>query len=117
MHHQGILNAIANLIPHYFQFKIYEEGKTKYDCQDKQLFRFAKAEAETGYRLTSESDIDRVRAVSLQAERSALYHLLKAKNNLYEVGELQAIDKIIANLNEKLSMLYNRVYSERTDIF
>ena len=117
MHHQGILNAIVNLIPHYFQFKIYEEGKTKYECQDKELFRFAKAEAETGYRLTSESDIDRVRAVQLQSERAALYHLLKAKNNLYEVSELQAINQIIANLNEKLSILYNRVYTKRTDIF
>ena len=32
------LQAIANLIDHYFDFRIFEQGKSKYDCRRKQLF-------------------------------------------------------------------------------
>lgn len=58
---KGVLNAIANLEPHYFRFKIYQEGKVKYKCPDKVLFVWKKDEVETNYRLTSESDLDRDR--------------------------------------------------------
>lgn len=34
------LKAFANLAHHYFHFKIYEEGVSKYKCKDKVLFDF-----------------------------------------------------------------------------
>lgn len=37
---QLITQAIANLVDHYFNFRIYEPGKTKYDCKPKELFKF-----------------------------------------------------------------------------
>lgn len=38
------LKAFANLAHHYFHFKIYEEGVSKYKCKDKILFDFANHE-------------------------------------------------------------------------
>lgn len=40
---QGILNTIASLAVHFFHFKHYEEGKSKYKCEDKVLFNFSDA--------------------------------------------------------------------------
>ena len=33
--------VFASLVAHYFHFKYYEEGKSKYSCLDKQLFDFS----------------------------------------------------------------------------
>ena len=116
-HPKGVFNAIANLIPHYFRFKIYEEGKLKSECKDKELFRFKRDDVELGYRLTSESDIDRVRAVNMDTERTALYFLNKAKTKLLGTDYYVDIDRVTRELNTRLYEKSVHIYSNRTDIF
>lgn len=36
-----LLTLFASLVPHYFRFKYYEEGKRKDRCKDKELFDFS----------------------------------------------------------------------------
>lgn len=38
--HDGIWQMFISLVNHYFHFKHYEDGKTKYHCEDKKLFKF-----------------------------------------------------------------------------
>lgn len=35
-----LITAFANLVQHYFDFRIYKQGKRKYDCKKKELFKF-----------------------------------------------------------------------------
>lgn len=42
---EGQLAVFQSLVQHYFHFKHYIYGKTKYDCPDKQLFNFNTNEA------------------------------------------------------------------------
>lgn len=35
-----MLDVFVSLCSHYFHFKYFDEGKLKYDCMDKQLFKF-----------------------------------------------------------------------------
>lgn len=42
----AILNVFASLQPHYFRFVKYEEGKRKYDCEEKKLFDWSKDQTE-----------------------------------------------------------------------
>lgn len=114
---QGIVNAIANLVPHYFRFKIYEEGKRKSLCRDKVLFIFADSEYEKGYRLTNEGDTGRVRHVDIEDDTIALNHLIKAKMKLYG-GEFDPqLTDIITKLAQRLDKKYSRQYGDATDIF
>lgn len=113
----GVFNALVNLIPNYFRFKIYEEGKVKSQCKDKELFRFKKNEAECGYRLTSESDIDRVRSVPLDNLQKALYHLSKAQVPLSSTkwsSKCQSLiqELVFAHNDKSLS-----IYSKDSDVF
>lgn len=114
---KGVFNAIVNLIPYYFRFKIYEEGKVKSDCLDKVLFRFKPEEAETGFRLTSESDIDRVRRVDTSEEQTALYFINKAKLKLIGSSFFGQINSLSNELMMEIQRRNARTYTERSDIF
>lgn len=116
-HHQGIVNALANLIPYYFHFKIYEEGKRKSLCQDKVLFIFDKDEFEQGYRLTNESDYDRVRHVDIEDDVIAVNHLVRAKMKLAGTEFDPELTDIITKLQHRLDQKSMKIYDKHTDIF
>lgn len=114
---KGIVNAIANLIPYYFRFKIYEEGKRKSLCKDKQLFIFADDEYERGYRLTNESDADRVRHVNLEDDIIAVNHLVRAQQKLTGTQFSPQLTKIITELQRNIDRRSMSIYSKHSDIF
>ena len=114
---QGIVNAIANLVPYYFRFKIYEEGKRKSLCRDKELFIFDDNEYESGYRLTNESDTDRVRAVEVEDDIIALNHLVKAKTKLVGTEYDAILTEIITKMAQQVDRKSMNIFSSRSDIF
>lgn len=114
---QGLINAFANLVPFYFHFKIYEEGKRKSLCQDKILFVFDDAEYEPGYRLTNESDTGRVRHVSIEDDVIAFNHLVRAKLKLTGAEFDSELTEIITKLQQRLDRKTMQIYSKHTDIF
>lgn len=116
-HHQGLVNALANLIPYYFHFKIYEEGKRKSLCQDKTLFIFDENEFEQGYRLTNVSDYGRVRHVDLENDVIAVNHLVRAKMKLAGTEFDPELTDIITKLQHRLDQKSIKIFDEHTDIF
>ena len=98
---RGVLNAIANLIPYYFRFKIYEPNKRKSLCKDKKLFDFSKDDAELGYRLTSASDAARVRTEWVLDDDRVLRYLSKAYGILRETNHGQKVASIIRDIQSK----------------
>mgnify|MGYP003288369015 CR=1 FL=1 len=114
---QGVVNAIANLVPYYFRFKIYEEGKRKSLCKDKTLFIFSDDEYESGYRLTNESDTDRVRNVELEDDIIAVNHLVRAKMKLSGTEYDQELTDLITKLQYRIDQRSMKIYSKHTDIF
>ena len=115
--HLGIVNALANLVPYYFHFKIYEEGKRKSLCEDKVLFIFDKDECEQGYRLTNESDINRVRKVDVEDDIIAVNHLVKAKMKLTGTEFDQTLTELITKLQHRVDAKSMKIYDKHTDIF
>lgn len=116
-HHQGIVNALANLIPYYFHFKIYEEGKRKSLCQDKVLFIFDENEFEQGYRLTNVSDYERVRHVDLEDDVIAVNHLVRAKMKLAGTEFDPELTDMITKLQHRLGQKSMKIFDKHTDIF
>lgn len=114
---QGVLNAIANLIPYYFKFRIFDPNKRKSDCPEKILFKFSAKEVEKGYRLTSESDIDRVRHIETDVERIAANHLLKAATKLSTTRFYSSTLQLYQELTEEISAKSRSQYGKRTDIW
>lgn len=114
---QGVLNAIANLVPYYFRFKIYEEGKRKSLCKDKVLFIFDDNEFENGYRLTNESDTDRIRQVDIEDDVIAINHLVRAKLKLTGTEFDQQIEDVITKLQQRVDRRSMSIYNKRSDIF
>lgn len=114
---QGVTNALANLIPYYFRFKIYEEGKRKSNCQDKTLFIFDDAEVEQGYRLQNQSDAGRVRAVKMEDDIIALNHLVKAKMKLYGSEYANQLGDMINELSHKVDQKSLKIFDTDGDIF
>ena len=115
--HLGIVNALANLVPYYFHFKIYEEGKRKSLCEDKVLFIFDKNEYEQGFRLTNESDINRVRKVDIEDDIIAVNHLVKAKLKLAGTEYDQTLTDLITKLQRRVDAKSMKIYDKHTDIF
>lgn len=115
--HLGIVNALANLVPYYFHFKIYEEGKRKSLCEDKVLFIFDKDEYEQGFRLTNESDINRVRKVDVEDDIIAVNHLVKAKMKLIGTEYDQTLTDLITKLQHRVDAKSMKIYDKHTDIF
>ena len=114
---KGITNAIANLIPYYFRFKIYEEGKRKSLCEDKQLFIFADDEFEPGYRLTNESDAGRVRHVDMEDDIIAVNHLVRARMKLIGREFDTQLGDIITKLTQEIDRRSSMQFDTPDDIF
>lgn len=114
---KGIINALANLVPYYFRFKIYEEGKRKSLCQEKQLFIFDDDEPELGWRLNNSSDANRVRKVNVEEDVIALNHLVKAKMKLWGTKYDAKLSELITELTRQIDTKSASQYSDRTDIF
>lgn len=114
---QGIINAIANLIPYYFKFRIYREGIKKSNCKEKILFRFTDDEVETGYRLTSESDIARVRPVQVDTDITAVKHLCRAATLLWGSQESTEITNIIHQLSDKIQRKSAKSFDQFAEIW
>lgn len=114
---KGVLNAIANLIPYYFRFKIYEEGKRKSLCKDKVLFIFDDNEFENGYRLTNESDTDRIRQVDIEDDVIAINHLVRAKLKLSGTEFDQQITDVITKLQQRVDRRSMTIYKKPVEIF
>lgn len=114
---KGLINALANLVPYYFRFKIYEEGKRKSLCKDKQLFIFDDDEYEQGYRLTNESDFQRVRHVDLEDDIIAVNHLVRAKLKLAGSEFDRDLTKLITELQQRIDRRSLSIYSKHTDVF
>lgn len=114
---KGVTNAIANLVPYYFRFKIYEEGKRKSLCRDKELFIFDDSEYESGYRLTNESDAGRVRAVELEDDVIAMNHLVRAKLKLTGSEFDPVLTEIITKMMQRIDARSTKIYGKPTEIF
>lgn len=115
--HKGVVNAFANLIPYYFHFKIYEEGKRKSLCQDKVLFIFADDEFEDGYRLQNQSDMNRVRNVDIEDDVRAIHHLVRAKMKLAGTEFDQQLTDLITKLQHRLDAKSIKIYTKDTEVF
>lgn len=114
---QGVVNAIANLIPYYFRFKIYEEGKRKSLCEEKKLFIFDQSEYENGYRLTNESDMDRVRHVDIEDDVIAVNHLVRAKLKLIGTEYDSTLTELITKLQLRINRRSTMQFGKHSDIF
>lgn len=112
---KGVLNAIANLIPYYFRFKIYEEGRRKSLCDDKFLFRFDEDNVELGYRLTSSSDFGRVRSVQVEDDIIARRYLDKACMKLIGTKYERPLMDMINSLTDRISEKHTKTFSQKTD--
>lgn len=115
--HKGVVNAFANLVPYYFHFKIYEEGKRKSLCQDKQLFIFAEDEYESGYRLQNQSDMGRVRHVDIEDDVRAIHHLVRAKMKLAGTEYDQPLTELITKLQHRLDAKSMKIYTKEPEVF
>ncbi len=114
---QGIINAIANLVPYYFRFKIYVEGRRKSNCDDKILFIFDDAECEKGYRLLNQSDAGRIKPKHIENEVTALNHLVRASMKLYGTEYEQALRDVITKLSLAINRKSLSIYEDMPDIF
>lgn len=114
---KGITNALANLIPYYFRFKIYVEGKRKSNCEDKILFLFDEEECEQGFRLMNQSDAGRVRPAKIESDIIALNHLVKASVRLAGSEFTDSINDVIAKLSLRIDRKSLNLYQDNPDIF
>lgn len=114
---KGVLNAIANLIPHYFHFKIYEPNKRKSRCQDKVLFIFNSTEFESGFRLKNVSDAGRVRNVNVDDDRVALHHLINARMKLWGSRYDAQLQQIISDLDRSINKKCAEIYPSDAELF
>lgn len=84
--------AIANLIAHYFQFRIYRQGIRKYDCPEKKLFDFS--DADQHYLLRRES----VKRVYADKAIAQIRWLTTLRNQSGDMELRDACDKAIRRL-------------------
>lgn len=117
MHPKGVLNAIANLVPYYFKFRIYKEGVRKSNCPEKILFKFDEDDVELGYRITSESDIYRVRPVKVDDEIIALHHLDRAYMKLSGTQVAPSLMRIINEVHQRVTDRADRTFVKDPDVF
>lgn len=117
IHPKGVLNAIANLVPYYFKFRIYKEGVRKSNCPVKVLFKFDEDDVELGYRLTSESDIYRVRNVQVDDEIIALHHLDRAYMKIACTEVAPELMRVIQRVDQRIRDRADRTFVTDPDIF
>lgn len=99
----GVLNALANLIPYYFKFRIYREGVRKSNCEEKKLFDFSDEEIEMGYRLTNESDAERIRQKWVEEDNRVIRHLWAAYKLTKGTSEGERIAQLINEMQTKVA--------------
>lgn len=99
----GIWTAIRNLIPYYFHFKIYEEGKRKSRCRDKVLFRFDDEDTAPSFRLQNESDSRRLRPDEEQNVLNAIRQLSAIRGRLDGYEASAFISQAVGSLHNVLS--------------
>lgn len=114
---KGVLNAIANLIPYYFKFRKYREGVRKSNCKEKILFHFDDNEVERGYRLTSVSDMNRVRHQDTENDASALRHLVKAYMKLNGTEFAPKLAQLVNDVGERVREKSRRQYDAMSDVW
>lgn len=117
MENKGFANAFGNLVPYYFKFRIYEEGKRKSLCKEKILFKFAPSEFESGYRLVNASDLNRVRRIDVSDELIAANYLTKAYGKLYGSIEGMECQKLLQKVQEKISKKTDTIFAKKEEIF
>ena len=81
------------------------------------MFIFAEDEYETGYRLTNESDFDRVRHIDLEDDIVAINHLVRAKMKLACTEFDPELTEIITKLQHRVDQKSMKIYDKHTDIF
>lgn len=114
---KGILNAIANLIPYYFKFRIYREGVRKSNCKEKVLFHFDDDEAEKGYRLTNVSDMFRVRTQQTDDDVVGLNHLIRAYVKLSGTTFAPRIQTLVNEVGDRVREKSARSFDNDPDIW
>lgn len=119
---RGLINAFANLLPYYFRFKIYKEGVRKSRCPDKVLFTFSKDEFESGFRLTNESDFNRMRHVDLNENRQYEKALSRAFIHAPNEDAAVTIQQLQRNAHRILQetfirQLQDKIADETTGVF
>ena len=114
---QGVLNALANLIPYYFKFRIYREGVKKSNCEEKVLFKFDDAEAEKGYRLTSSSDANRIRKIEVEDDVVGLRMLDRAYHHLSGTEIAPELLRIIQKVHGRIMERSQSMYQKDSDVF
>lgn len=100
---KGILNALANLVPYYFHFRVYEPNKRKSLCRDKVLFNFDDDDTELGYRLTSASDAARQSTKWILEDDRVLHHLTIAYGILRNTDNGQKILGVIRDISLEMA--------------
>lgn len=81
--------AMANLVAHYFNFRIYRQGLTKYKCPEKKLFDFS--DVDEHYTLRREA----VRRTYADKAIAKVRWLLVLKNSTLDMELRDACDKAI----------------------
>lgn len=116
-HPRGILNAIANLIPFYFKFRIYKEGVRKTRCKEKVLFDFSKDDVEFGFRLVNTSDDGRIRPQDVSDDSKALYHLEHAIKYLAGRSESVGVQNVINTVMDRILIRYRAQFTTKDEMF
>lgn len=101
-----MLAMFASLVEHYFHFKIYQDGVTKYKCKDKELFRFGTMEhSYVVEKVASPLSVDR----SLQALISRVKHYRETHSRLEQRAAADALIKCL--VDEDMSRLCSNPWS------
>lgn len=90
-----LLQAFANLSRHYFDFRIYEPAKKKYDCKRKELFDI-KTEDETYSLKNTLAKRAYDKTMSQQ-----LKWLMQIRGGVYEPDDVAACERLIATIKER----------------
>jgi len=90
-----LLQAFANLARHYFDFRIYEPAKKKYDCRKKELFNI-KIEDDTYTLKNTLAKRSYDKTMSQQ-----LKWLLQIRGGVYDADDVAACERLIATIKER----------------
>lgn len=129
---QQIQLAIANLVSHYFQFRVYKEGIRKYDCPEKKLFEFSEIDehyrlsnvaldtTQSGYRLGIVRTLQRIRTKLVDAEmldcvdRLIKHFESRDRRSMEFLGTSPKMLQLLMSLNSQRAE--NLTYSQVSDM-
>lgn len=102
-----LLSVFSSLVQHYFHFKHFQNSKSKYECKDKELFRFGAEEK--FYKVEHPaSTVNRSQELERLAKLLELYRITHTKAELVE-----AADTLLAAIrDEDLSRFSSNIYSK-----